>query len=643
MKRWLPWIVAGLSGLWVLSGLHSAPERGFQTRAFGRLPVLLNGRVQPLDSVARNALLELRTKKSVYLGQGRYLTADEWLMEVMMKPDLADSRPVFRIDHPEVQDMLKLPKGTNYYSFAQLRPMIEEVEKQARRISETEAANRTPFERQVMRLYSSLSLYHRLRNSLEPEDSDDFAQEIAQFQKAVPAGVAAVRAREAGKKFDEPAFNRLLEFLGRYDTMANLAYPLLVPPPHTQKSRDDWQNVGMALMEVTRGAPMPVAVVQYAAMASAYRQGKADEFNRAVADYHGWLEKNFPPEARKGQREFFFNNFEPFYLATVLYLGAFLLACISLFNLTDWLRRSAFNLVILAWLVHTFGLVMRMVLEGRPPVTNLYSSAIFIGWAAVLLGLFLERYFPLGIGVLTGSTIGFATQIIAHNLALGGDTMEMLRAVLDTNFWLATHVVVVTLGYAATFVAGLLAMIYIVTGVFTRRLSADMSRTLARMVYGIICFATLFSFTGTVLGGIWADQSWGRFWGWDPKENGALIIVLWNALILHARWDGMVAERGIMNLAVVGNIVTSFSWFGVNLLGIGLHAYGFTEEGFKWLMIFIGSQVLFIGLGLLPQRLWLSFRSRAIVPVPAEAPAPGATAAAKPVGTFNQKASSAQV
>ena len=125
---------------------------------------------------------------------------------------------------------------------------------------------------------------------------------------------------------------------------------------------------------------------------------------------------------------------------------------------------------------------------------------------------------------------------------------------------------------------------------------------LERMVYGIVCFALLFSFVGTVLGGIWADQSWGRFWGWDPKENGALLIVLWNAIILHSRWAGYVQEKGIMAMALFGNIITALSWFGVNLLGVGLHSYGFTEEGFIPLMLFIASQVVLIGLCLAPRR-----------------------------------------
>jgi ABC-type transport system involved in cytochrome c biogenesis permease subunit len=202
---------------------------------------------------------------------------------------------------------------------------------------------------------------------------------------------------------------------------------------------------------------------------------------------------------------------------------------------------------------------------------------------------------------------GFSTLIIAHHLALGGDTMEMMRAVLDSNFWLGTHVVVVTTGYASTFLAGCLALIYVIRGVFTRSLDRETADALARMVYGIVCFATLFSFVGTVLGGIWADQSWGRFWGWDPKENGAVMIVLWNALILHARWGGMIRQRGLMCLAIFGNIVTSWSWFGTNMLGVGLHSYGFTEAAFWWLTAFVASQLAFIAVANLPLAKWRSF------------------------------------
>src|SRR5581483_7278842 len=163
-----------------------------------------------------------------------------------------------------------------------------------------------------------------------------------------------------------------------------------------------------------------------------------------------------------------------------------------------------------------------------------------------------------------------------------------------------------TVGYSATFLAGFLGIIYVVRGVFTRSLDGPSAAALNRMIYGIVCFATLFSFVGTVLGGIWADQSWGRFWGWDPKENGALIIVVWNSILLHARWGGLVAPRGLAMLAIFGNIVTAWSWFGVNMLGVGLHSYGFTEATYWWLIAFVASQVAIILIAAVPRASWRS-------------------------------------
>jgi len=177
------------------------------------------------------------------------------------------------------------------------------------------------------------------------------------------------------------------------------------------------------------------------------------------------------------------------------------------------------------------------------------------------------------------------------------------------------------------FVAGFLAIVYVLRGFLTTTLLPATGKALARMVYGITCFATLFSFVGTILGGIWADQSWGRFWGWDPKENGALLIVIWCAIVLHARWGGMIRERGLMAMALFGNVVTGFSWFGVNMLGVGLHSYGFMDRAFKWLMIFDLSQVLLIALCLLPARFWRSFQP----PAAKDAPQPTRLAGAKPV------------
>jgi len=254
-------------------------------------------------------------------------------------------------------------------------------------------------------------------------------------------------------------------------------------------------------------------------------------------------------------------------------------------------------------------MVSRMYLQERPPVTNLYSSAIFIGWGTVVVGIILERIFRDGIGAVCAGAVGFVTLVIAHHLAGSGDTLEMLQAVLATNIWLATHVVAITTGYSAMFLAGMLAIIYVIRGVFTRSLKPETASSLARMTYGVVCFATLFSFVGTVLGGIWADQSWGRFWGWDPKENGALLIVLWCAIILHARWGGYIGQRGLIMMAIFGNVITSYSWFGVNMLGVGLHSYGFMQKAFPWLVGFMLSQFALMAIAALPLERWRNFRT----------------------------------
>jgi len=613
MKKWIPIILVAVLAGWAVSGFFQPPESGFQTREFGKLPVLMDGRFQPFDSVARNSLLQIRTKQTVPLDDGQTMSASEWLLEVLMKPEQADDRKIFRIDNGEVLALLKLPESQKFYSFSQLRPQADEIQKQADRIEPIDAASRSVFETQLMKLFSEMNLYQRLQISLKPPGTDDFAAELTAYQKSIAPGIAAMNARDAGKKFDQDAFNNLIGLMGSYETVARFALPSVIPPTDPGAPRDDWQNIGTNLMATAHTGEISPPAQAYAAMVTGYRSGSPADFNQAVARYQAWLGDRFTPQLNKAGQEFFYNNFQPFYKALVIYVLALLLALCSWFvsGMSELLRRSAFYLIGLAWVIHTFGLIFRMYLEGRPPVTNLYSSAIFIGWGAVILGMVLEKIYRDGIGCVVAAFAGFVTQIIAHNLAMSGDTMEMMRAVLDTNFWLATHVVVVTLGYASTFVAGFLAIIYILRGLFTNTLSPETAKSLARMVYGIVCFATLFSFVGTVLGGIWADQSWGRFWGWDPKENGALLIVLWNATILHARWGGLVRERGLMNLAVVGNIVTSWSWFGVNMLGIGLHSYGFTDAAFRWLMLFVGSQVALIILGLLPARMWRSFSAPA--------------------------------
>ncbi|MDC3335592.1 cytochrome c biogenesis protein CcsA [Opitutales bacterium] len=357
-------------------------------------------------------------------------------------------------------------------------------------------------------------------------------------------------------------------------------------------------------------------ILQYEDLAFAYRDQNFSEFNRLVNELYDLTTKRAGSTASTLSFEKTFNGFEPFYRSAIAYVVIFIVAALSWLlpafkrdsKGIGTLRNSAYYLTIIVLICHTFGLAARMWIEGRPPVTNLYSSALFIGWASVLLCLGTEKYIRLGIASAMGALIGFSSLVIAHSLSLDsslnptGDTMEMMRAVLDSNFWLATHVVIITIGYSTTFLAGFLGIAYIFfhigCSIFNKP-ESKMKKTLDSMIYGITCFSLLFSLVGTILGGIWADQSWGRFWGWDAKENGALLIVIWNALLLHARFSGIAKTRGLACIAIFGNIVTAWSWFGTNMLGVGLHSYGFMDKAFDYLMMFIISQLIIIGLAYL--------------------------------------------
>ncbi|MFM1851191.1 MAG: hypothetical protein RIS54_875 [Verrucomicrobiota bacterium] len=621
MKKFLPLIVLLLGAAWLASTL--SPRRTdspFDLDGFGRLPVLANGRIKPLDTIARSALLQLQGRQRVTTADSESLTPMAWFATSAFESEKADALQTFEIVHPDVLALFKLTAADGQkkkrFSFNQLKAQVPELLRQSKLAQQLEAPQRSPFQRAVIQLHANLNRYHELKHTLVMPDSEDFLGELLRFQGVLPEGVAAIRARQQGESYSQEAFDAMIALGQRYDAMSSSTSIRAIPPPadvdhtgHNHAADDDhahWRTTGLALLETFQSGALDHNALAYAGLAHAWRNGQSEQFNKIIELYRNQLQEFFAPELQKTDIEARFNFAQPFYTSMILYVLAFLLAVVSWLKWPDVLGRSAFWLVALAFAATTAGIATRMWLEGRPPVTNLYSSALFVGWGAVLLCLVLEQIYKNAVGSVAAGLIGFGTLLIAHHLSLSGDTLEMMRAVLDSNFWLATHVIIITIGYSATYLAGFLALIYIVRGLLTTSLDKATADALARMVYGIVCFATLFSLIGTVLGGIWADQSWGRFWGWDPKENGALIIVLWNAIILHARWGGLVRQRGLMNLAVFGNIVTSWSWFGTNMLGVGLHSYGFMDAAFWWLSAFVVSQLAIIAAASLPLERWRS-------------------------------------
>jgi ABC-type transport system involved in cytochrome c biogenesis permease subunit len=613
-RRLLPVaIVVGVGCVWFgrfVAPHRTAPEK-MQLDRFGELPLVYEGRMKPFDTLARNSLRVISDREYVpeepskeQSGVKRLLSkmftkkipAIKWLLDVITDAPETENYQVVRIYHPEVLQVFGLePREGFRYSIKELQANVAEFEKQVDRAEETPAHKQTTFQKKL------IELNHRLRT---------FIVLHAAFQE--PA---------IGK--DEPAKDLMRTVQHLREMKSRVALPLAVPP---DEMSPEWEPYTLGVlramaMVMVREEPSPQAV-ELRSILVAYDANDAAAFNEHVAKYGALLEKLEVQEAKdknpgsvslglnqqKVDFEAFFNRSRPFFACQWSYFAAFVLAALGWLVWNKPLNRAALTLVVLTLVVHTLALTARIYISGRPPVTNLYSSAVFIGWGAVVLGIVLELIFGLGIGNVIAAVAGFSTLVIADKLAGDGDTFTVLQAVLDTQFWLATHVVCITLGYATTYVAGLLGVLYIALGFCTNKLTAALRRDLARMTYGVLCFAIFFSFWGTVLGGLWADDSWGRFWGWDPKENGALIIVLWNALVLHARWDGMVKDRGLAVLAVAGNIAVSWSWFGVNQLGAGLHSYGFTEGVALALAIFVASQLGVIAIGSLPKRLWRSYR-----------------------------------
>lgn len=596
----LGWLLPLLClGVLVITGLRATrPSADLDLKGFGSLPVVANGRVQPLDALARNGLLVIQGRQRIE-GEESPASPIAWLAELAFRPDLANQRRIFRINHDEVLGQLGFTQDrSKFVSYAELQDSLPTIEEEADRIAHREVQLWSPYEKALMQLARSVKLYGQLKHALALPGASQLEAEMILFLASIDQALAESEKRNRGEEHNPEVIANSTSRMRVLLEWAPKTHVFTTPSGITGEV-SEWRRLADSVIDALDAEDLHPSTMAYARMGDAYRKSGSEgvrDFKEAVSGYRSWLSDQRPDAFAKGKAEALFNKLAPFYASMALYLVAFLLACFSWIWPGGQFRQAAFRIMLLGFLLHSAGLLARMALEGRPPVTNLYSSAVFIGWGAILLSVVVELMYRNAVGTVVAAIVGFATLLVAHHLSLSGDTLEMMRAVLDSNFWLATHVVVITLGYAATFLAGAVAIVYLL-----RRLVGGVPKKAAQslrgMVYGIICFATLASFVGTVLGGIWADQSWGRFWGWDPKENGALLIVLWNAIILHARWGGIVRERGMMVMAVFGNIVTSWSWFGTNMLGIGLHSYGFTNAAFTWLSAFVASQLIIMGLG----------------------------------------------
>ena len=603
----------------------------------GKIPVQFGGRVMPLDAYARQTVKAISNKESIPLEgapsefkdrvDGKSLSAIQWLMEVASDSKELEEIRMFRIDAEEVRSEFELPRRkSKLYSLAEILGEWERVSNTVAEARKKDPAEQTFKERKLLELDRRTRQYTLAAASFQTPKIREIPEE--DFKRFFPGQPSDVATRNMF------AVRELARRMEQLETMPAAA---LIPPdaqvasetvdqPKWSAYAVEWFN---ALREEDAAGKLKTgnegdpesgeeeyeggrlgAKQSFEGMIGAYQKIDTEAFNRAVDGNAKALSAYNIPGYSPGlvSLERWMQAKWPTGVAMILYLVTLVLSLVYFAANFPRLRQTIWGMVVVALVVHTVAIACRILITGRAPVINIYSSAVFIGWAAVVFGVVVERIFRYGVGNLLASAAGAFTLLVAYGLNTG-DTMPVLQAVLDTQFWLTTHVITVSLGYVATLVAGTLGAGYLLAGwvgVDKKKL-----RDVYRCIYGATCFGILFSFVGTVLGGLWADDSWGRFWGWDPKENGALLIVIWNALMLHARWDGMVSGRGFAVLAIGGNIVTAWSWFGTNELGIGMHSYGFTSGVLMWLSIYILLQIAFISADLVLRSIKVRFGSDA--------------------------------
>ncbi len=364
-------LVPALAALLVASSLFPrAPKSDYDLGAFGRLPTLVNGRVKPLDTVARTTLLVLQGRQRVTAKDGRTLQPVEWLLEMLYRPAAANAYTVFEVVHPDVLTLFNLTPeqgaGKKRFSFTQLTAGLPELERQGRLADAVEHPVRSPFQRAVVQLRNNLLLYQSLQMSLLAPGADNYLDRLARFDHALPGGLAAEQAKKAGQPHDAAAAKALLEMRVSFATLEQFGHLLLIPPETNQADLTAWQNTGAALLAGVNRGRLDAATAGYIRIGLAWRDHQPAAFTAAVHDYRARLEPEIPALLQKSDLETRFNAAQPFYTSAVLYVAAFLLAVFSWLRWPEALGRSAHRLVVLAWILTTAGIATRMWLEGRP-------------------------------------------------------------------------------------------------------------------------------------------------------------------------------------------------------------------------------------------------------------------------------------
>ena len=606
------------------------------------LTVQAGGRVKPLSTFAGFQLLKSNGKRKVITPSGEKLKPIEWMLDCWFFPEDAVQYKTFLVEDSGVLIAAGIEgkKRRDKYSYKELAGGMSKLLERARATIGKEDKDLTPLERQTRALATNLREFEDLIHFLDfarerfPADTTEGMRELFGGAKELTLSQILAKSDELLQLWNsttdeaEQVFgSRLSKALENMVRQGGNSLAMIAPNDewsshpshegHDAHAEDDPNaDIYLAPTELMSGIfanPNPrengaVAMIARLEMMLAKRHQKA-EFEARLGEFHGQL------STAAGERDEFglipmeiaFYKVDYFYRGLVAFILSFVLLAVSwILPNSKLLQRAIWGSIWVGTILLVVGIVIRCILRSRPPVSTLYETILFITACTILISLFIEYINRQRVALAVASTLGILGMFLSMKYELkeavtSGDTMPSLVAVLDTNFWLATHVTTVTMGYAAGLLAAAISHIWIFGKIFGfRKGDNEFYSGISRTIYGVLCFGLLFSLVGTVLGGIWANYSWGRFWGWDPKENGALLICLAELMILHARMGGYLKQFGLCVASILCGVVVAFSWWHVNLLGVGLHAYGFTTGILLTLIIFYSLQ----GLVLLAGTIW---------------------------------------
>jgi len=461
MKRVIPWAIfavfvasVAVSAL----GWRATSREGFDLGAFGRLPVSFGGRVRPMESVGRMGLLQVRGTVDVPLGQGdgrwaiggNRLSSTEWLLEVLVKPDVADTRRVFPVGDPTLVSKLHLEPAADaagYFTFKELSPHDAEISKEANRIGKILPAKRAAWERELFALRLRLASYERLKNSLQGNSllqleakgaplQYDLAALLTTYRAnlAEAAKVAVRRQRGgAGATLDGQKVSDMMAFARPFTAVSRIGVIAMIPPERAGDSRAGWKNMGEVIVNSARTARLPAPVTQLVAITSEFAHGSPATFNRLVDVYGRWLSSNgLGPALRRARYESFYNLLQPYAKAIALYLVALLFICGSWAGRSTTLYRSGLLVAALAIALHSAGLLLDMMLTGRLPVFGPLALMALVSWAVAVGAFIFERSSwssGRGSALAIGAAAALLTLVAAHALTPAGLTLVVAEVV----------------------------------------------------------------------------------------------------------------------------------------------------------------------------------------------------------------------